>query len=582
MKQMKTGMTALIGTALTALAFVSCFFPMIGKDIAPPAVDKGGSASSVITVTIGQGEELYLVKFNPSGNAVEASKTGEIRVASAAYMPMQSESRHQGAADGFSRVLSVTEGAGEQGNPAYHKAAMEFNAKAPPVSRSSGGSSGMSRNVAFTPPPDGSTRQFWVQDSEGGDFVQITAKYVKNSDTDRCRVWVSTGSAIGYPVISYFENLDDASVLTFDNKITTTQAKALAQKFNQIYDKETALFGYEKGGGPGGDGGIDGDPLVNILIYDIDADHNILGPKVIGYFWGKDEYSQADLVEPLRSNMAEIFYIDSSCLDSNPAGAYSTLIHEFQHMIQYNTKTLRLNASVETWYNEMLSMLAEDMLAPSELSINTDAAGHPAHDRIPYFNSYYWKRGVTDWFGDLYSYANVYAFGAYLARNYGGAKLIELIATNNAVNIASINDALKAVTSNRFDFYKALEKFPETLLYYQPSAHTTGILNDNTTATYLNTVSGSTVSFPGYDFDSFEIDTIRNLSRPAGAPNFGPAIWPMTQAEMRPYGIDVQKVGMRNLTADFTFVYYPGSPVKMYLVRKTNGSAVERMSGVYP
>jgi hypothetical protein len=90
----------------------------------------------------------------------------------------------------------------------------------------------------------------------------------------------------------------------------------------------------------------------------------------------------------------------------------------------------------------MMSMVCEDMMQ-SYLNISDDDS---PKSRFLYFN-YNYPYGMTYWFtGDnvLISYANAYAFGAYLARNYGGAELIHEIASNNSVDMDSITAALQA------------------------------------------------------------------------------------------------------------------------------------------
>jgi hypothetical protein len=212
-------------------------------------------------------------------------------------------------------------------------------------------------------------------------------------------------------------------------KITTTQAQTLAAKFDSIYPIETNLLGYEYGGEPGGNGGKDGDPKIQILIYDIDA--------VAGFFWGKDFYEQSQL-SPTKTNLAEIFYIDASQVNDVPEYIYSALFHEFQHMINFNMKSVKHNRSSESWYNEMLSVMAEDVISPL-IGIGPANSGHPIRSRIPTFLNNYHLVGMSEWVTlSSASYAKGFAFGAYLMRNYGGANLLKEMLANNSTNIDSV------------------------------------------------------------------------------------------------------------------------------------------------
>jgi hypothetical protein len=142
--------------------------------------------------------------------------------------------------------------------------------------------------------------------------------------------------------------------------------------------------------------------------------------------------------------------LDAHFTDLVPQMMYSTLVHEFQHMIQYNVKTVTQKKQSTTWYNEMLSMVAEDMIGPL-IGVPTSDTGHPINARMPYFMTYHGDSGVTDWLSGehvLKSYASAYAFGGYLARNYGGPALIQSMISNNTVDITSVDAALKTQGSS--------------------------------------------------------------------------------------------------------------------------------------
>jgi hypothetical protein len=307
-----------------------------------------------------------------------------------------------------------------------------------------------------------------------------------------------------------------------DNKITSAQAQAMADKFDLIYGKETALFGFECGGEPSGDGGVDGDSKIQILVHDIDGNYTPgQSSGTFGYFYNADEFSQEywntynDFYDAdIKSNEMEIFYMDAYFTDMLPDACYSTLIHEFQHMIHFNRKslTLELNNS-GTWYNEMLSMLAEDVIDPL-IDINVGDDGHPTSDRIPRFLGNYNQVGVAVWREDTvnvlsYFYANSYAFGAYLVRNFGGAKLIQELMLNSSIDEASVTAAL-ASTANPLrsevdTFDKALRRYGEALVFSQPAdTRPSGVLSFN------NTVS-DTINSNNYTFTGFDIWKIQNV-----------------------------------------------------------------------
>ena len=219
------------------------------------------------------------------------------------------------------------------------------------------------------------------------------------------------------------------------NLITTPQAKEIAAKFDIIYPVITDAFGYENGGGPEGDGGMDGDKKIQILIYHEWQD--AAAGQVLGYFAGKDLNTKA---VQSTSNEAEMFYMNSVALGDG-YDFYGTLAHEFQHLINYN-KNIKGLAS-PSWYNEMLSLMAEQLVAPF---INTN----------PNPNLYYYslegskERSMTSWYGSIelpyiYEYGEKSVFGGYLLRNYGGAALAKAISMNDKAGMESITDAIQEV-----------------------------------------------------------------------------------------------------------------------------------------
>ena len=396
-------------------------------------------------------------------------------------------------------------------------AASRFNANPPPRPAVSGprllraGPASASYIVGESKSEGG----FWVENNTGNFVRQSAAVRAKGSS---CYIWVA--GAI------YTTSTSSDS----DKLITSSQAQDLADKFDIIYPLCTNLLGYEYGGGLGGSGGIDGDKEIHIFVYDAGGSETGLA----GYFWAKDEYPQDYLdkmglvnsnYKGLKSNQMEIFYIDAYFLDKKPETIYSTLIHEFQHMINFNRKSMEQNLASETWYNEMLSMLAEDVIAPF-IGIGPGNPGHVINERIPLFLDLYWYCGVDEWLdGDdkIISYSTAYAFGAYLIRNFGGSVggpgLIYEILNNKAVNHASITQALQKVNNNAsFTFDYALEHYAEALVY---STSHGGIPAGKMS---FEKPSTSNISGKIYTAYAFDIWTTNNDPRYGYDPRSGPYI----------------------------------------------------------
>jgi uncharacterized protein YjdB len=378
---------------------------------------------TIVTLNLGStNKEIYLVKVNTSNNAVSAGNTGG---ASGSTLSIASANTEPAPAEMLIRM--------------GHPAADEYHANPPPFESKPQGRSALAVSASYSV---NSTKSFWVESTYGsGTWVQKTATLKAQGTYGN--IWVMND------LTSY----------------TVAQAQEMAAKFDLIYPAETSLLGYEFGGGPSGDGGWDGDKRIQILVYDIG--YNPSG-TTLGYFWAKD--MRIDVGFGQRSNAAEMFYLNGNPSVFSGFGAealYSTLVHEFQHMINFSQKSLKHLLSSDTWYNEMLSMMAEDVISPL-INITSSHARHPIKSRIPTFLNNYYLAGITEWGtsgNTLDSYSIAYAFGSYLLRNYGGASLLKEILANNSVNTASITAALRTVAGGGLSFEEALRRFGEAMLY---------------------------------------------------------------------------------------------------------------------
>ena len=258
--------------------------------------------------------------------------------------------------------------------------------------------------------------------------------------------------------------------------VTQEMMDAVAVRFlrpggsNDIYDWVTAIFGAPWG--PHSVLGRDGQPIlipadaakqIDIFFYDIEADGYPTGSRIIGYFWGlHNRLREPD--HPLFQYSIErlAFFMDSPFLasatgdtweigDRRPSVTVGTLAHEFQHMIHFYQKPVLRNAISETWLNEQASEVAEDLIAdklmidgPRAVAYDDPTAGAPGNlgSRLPDYNLHN-DIQVTTWDGYLANYSIAYAFGAYVARNYGGAALFGDIVQSDRAGVGAIEGAIR-------------------------------------------------------------------------------------------------------------------------------------------
>jgi hypothetical protein len=244
--------------------------------------------------------------------------------------------------------------------------------------------------------------------------------------------------------------------------VTQDMVDTLADTFlqngtdNDIYDWVTNVYG-EEWGETKYNQLITANDEITILLTDIGNDNNPSG-GTIGYFWSKDNVTQSSIS---GSNQRVMFYADAVMFSNTDNDGfwqkemYSTLAHEFQHMIHFYQKTVLLvggnsNDEEDTWINEMLSETTEDLIAtkiehtgPRGVVNTNGSAGEPNNKqgRYPDFNEKN-TLSLTAWSNSIADYAKVNAFGTFLTRNYGGAQVLHDIVHNSLLHEDSIMDAV--------------------------------------------------------------------------------------------------------------------------------------------
>ena len=414
---------------------------------------------------------------------------------------------------------------------------------------------------------EGATKELWI-DVPSNKRTGILASssdglYTKRTATlqairDNCYVWVVSG---------------DGSNLT----ISENQSDQLADTFNNLYSKIRNVFGNESDliSRISGTTEIlddisnvsDTGEMVNIVVYDIGGDYKEGQTSgVVGYFWPKDYYSKnsdmtnvdSDSAAVLRlTNEGKYFYVDSGFLTNYESMVYSTLAHEFQHMINYGEKTVASKMTYSTWFTEMLSMVCEDMVQ-QYLGIKDEDS---PIGRLATFAQTYYGSGLTEWLdGDnvVMSYAGAYAFGAYLARNYGGTDLIKQIATNAAVDQKAITQALSACKKNA-TFESVFEKYVQALVLDNPPAAANAPSFNN--------------SVPGIDKNMKAINLFEDFI------DFGDGTkYPLrpkllsfdanSRVALRPYGFSLHKIGYTDSagTISLTFSSQVNDSERVYVL----------------
>lgn len=258
----------------------------------------------------------------------------------------------------------------------------------------------------------------------------------------------------------------------WNTKVTSDAVNKLSENFlkeglhNDIYDWVTGMCG-EEWGEPKYTWLIGKTDTIVILLYDIGNDNAESG--TVGYFYGLHNYKNS--VSNIKgSNEAVMFTIDSVFTKKDINTVLSTLAHEFQHMIHFYQRRIKNNfIESQTWFDEMLSMSIEDILSdkinvkgPRGVNGKTAVCNIPDNNARPCHFVVKPSENLAVWLENgnvFYSYANSYCFGAYLLRNFGGARFINECFKDSAGNFELICNVIKKITGKNYKKSDILRRF---------------------------------------------------------------------------------------------------------------------------
>jgi hypothetical protein len=144
-------------------------------------------------------------------------------------------------------------------------------------------------------------------------------------------------------------------------------------------------------------------------------------------------------------------------------------------MIQFYQKGVVRDAGsgADVWIDEMCAQLAEDLLAdkigvmgPRGVDPSDGSAGSAGNKegRIPLYNRYTYLPLVTKSGFDIFDYSTVYAFGAWAARNYGGAEFLRNVVQNAYTDKQAVVSAAKLGGAERSDLDSLIARWAVSVL----------------------------------------------------------------------------------------------------------------------
>ena len=152
---------------------------------------------------------------------------------------------------------------------------------------------------------------------------------------------ISNGNSKGYfniptKLVKTSDHLAIYLQTTYRDGISAYGLNKMAQEFEYYYDDMTNIYG--------GHSDVDGNGKIIIVLMDINVTKS--GIQTLGYFNPSDFFDK---------NRGEILYMDLSNANHSIDKSIGTLIHEFQHLINYSYVASGERGAMSSWLNETLS-----------------------------------------------------------------------------------------------------------------------------------------------------------------------------------------------------------------------------------
>lgn len=246
------------------------------------------------------------------------------------------------------------------------------------------------------------------------------------TDTDGFSVYrsSSSGSGLSSDFIKATIAKETENLIVYVEKGESYNSSSLdlvCNEFEKYYAKEKSIYGNHTD--------VDNNGKIIILFLDLNPESGN-GSILSGYF------NPADLIDG-QGNNADMLYMDLGGLNNNPYYMAGTILHELQHLINYNVNVLGNGREMDVWLNEALSESTSVLF--NETTINSR---NKEFNNINYYCFYTWDLPINIFAN--YPSASVFMNWLYIKSNYD-ENVFKNIASFKAVS--SYNRVLSQVTS---------------------------------------------------------------------------------------------------------------------------------------
>ncbi|WP_300753702.1 hypothetical protein [uncultured Brachyspira sp.] len=228
------------------------------------------------------------------------------------------------------------------------------------------------------------------------------------------------------------------AILYLENGIDKSKSDILSflTEFEKDYLKEIEIYGSPSD--------IDQNGKIIFLMASLNTNSQEGDSSVGGYF------SPSDLIEGKDGVRGEYLHVDAAW---NTDKVLGIMMHELQHLINYNVNVFNGNNEMDIWLNEALSESTSHLFSPSIVEERITA-----FNEIPYYSFYSWYFKYDDYdnnniFGrdlSVVSYGNASMFMKWLDIKTGGnQEIYKKIASSSSLDSEQrLVDSIKALNNS--------------------------------------------------------------------------------------------------------------------------------------
>ncbi|MEI0796191.1 peptidase M30 [Brachyspira pilosicoli] len=223
----------------------------------------------------------------------------------------------------------------------------------------------------------------------------------------------SSGSGLSSDFIKATIAKETENLIVYVEKGESYNSSSLdlvCNEFEKHYAKEKSIYGNHTD--------VDNNGKIIILFLDLNPESGN-GSILNGYF------NPADLIDG-QGNNADMLYMDLGGLNNNPYYMAGTILHELQHLINYNVNVLGNGRDMEVWLNEALSESTSVLF--NKTTVNSR---NREFNSINYYCFYTWDLPINVFAN--YPSASVFMNWLYIKSGYND-NIFKNIAASKEVN----------------------------------------------------------------------------------------------------------------------------------------------------